>query len=137
METLEVIQKVQEQAQLRAKKQTAVYGTLAPGDWHAQGDVILLCLGKLPADAIKCKPDPKLAPGESRGSRHEISKDTLQFCEFYARDNPDVLTGKVFVTSDKVEVTHPDHGHVILPRNIIVQVLYQRQYAEELKKSED
>jgi hypothetical protein len=123
-------------AQKRAKRKTQAYGTLAPGDWHAQGDVIFLRIEVLPKDAQPCKPKAQLAPGKTRGSRHCVADADLPKVRFHRVRGADELKGPVLEVSEKAEVTHPDHGHVILPKGLY-QVKYQRLYAPKIKRVTD
>jgi hypothetical protein len=130
------LEEIQSEAQRRAKRETQAYGTLAPGDWHAQGDVMFLKLGSLPPDAEPCKARAQLAPGNTRGSRHIIVPADLAKVAFHKAKDADALTGPILDVKEKVEVTHPDHGHVVLPPGTY-QVRYQRLYAPKFKRVTD
>jgi hypothetical protein len=130
------LETIHAEAQKRAKRETQAYGTLAPGDWHAQGDVMFWRLETLPEGAQPCKPMAQLAPGNTRGSRHVIADADLAKVGFHKIKGADELTGPILDVKEKVEVTHPDHGHVILPRGIY-QIRYQRLYAPKIKRVRD
>ena len=137
MDVIKVIEKVQQEAQLRAKRETERYGTLSIGDWHAQGDVMFLRLESVPAGSKLVKnPQPQLAPGNSRGSRHIVKAEDMTHLKFYTIAKKTPLDGPVVEADAHWEVTHPDHGHVIMPKGIY-QLRYQRQYAKVLKRVRD
>ena len=135
-QVVETLGAVAAEAQKRAKRETQAYGTMSPGDWHAQGDVMFLRIEAVPENAVPCETRAQLAPGKTRGRRHVIADADLPKVKFYPVRGADELTGPVLDVSEKVEVTHPDHGHVVLPKGVH-QVRYQRLYAPKIKRVTD
>ena len=136
-DVIKVIQRVQQEAKLRAKRATERYGTLSIGDWHAQGDVMFKRIEKVPEGSELVKnPKSQLAPGNTRGSRHIVMDEHMAHLKFYTIPKKTPLDGPVVEADAQWEVTHPDHGHVIMPKGIY-QIRYQRQYAKVLKRVRD
>jgi hypothetical protein len=112
------------------KPKMAIYGTMAPGDYHWQGDVCFTKLEKKPPRLTATKRVRQLAPGVSRGSRHLVSSDTLKNLTFYRPSGRvNELQGPIIVVKKgkKMKVDHPDHGTVVIPAGVY-SVNYQRQY---------
>lgn len=107
----------------------------SPGDVFRQGDVYVELLDRLPAGVKFVKnPSPQLAPGTTQGSRHVL--DSLDGVQVYALDGADVLTGPVIHCREERTITHPEHGHVILPPGVY-GITYQRAFADELRRAAD
>lgn len=107
----------------------------SPGDCWRQGDVYITLLDGVPQGAKQdAKPDPQLAPGTTKGSRHIL--DSLDGVTCYQLHNATVLEGPVLDVTKEREVTHPEHGNVILPPGVY-GITYQRAYAEELRRQLD
>jgi len=109
-------------------------GSLRPGDYTAQGDVMFWFLDSLPDG---CNPVPavnQLAPGTTKGSRHCIAD--LTHCELFTRDNANVLQGPIIRASEPFTVEHPEHGNQVLPAGVWA-VTYQRAHAKELRRVAD
>ena len=103
---------------------------MAPGDYHWQGDVCITKLDKKPGRIVKTSRVRQLAPGNSRGSRHLVTSDTLKNLTFYRQNGrTNDLQGPIIVVpkGKKMKVDHPDHGTVVVPEGIY-SVNYQRQY---------
>lgn len=132
-ETLEELKTV---AKAKATAAPVRYGTLAPYDCHRQGDVYILTLSSLPRGLSAIATRAQLAPGETQGSRHCIAAAHLGRVKMYQRNATNPLEGPVIDASDEVEITHPEHGHVILPKGVY-GIYYQRQMAEELRRVAD
>jgi hypothetical protein len=131
-----VLESVQREAQKRAKRATQRYGTLSTGDWHAQGDVMFIKLDAVPEGSKPSKPVAQLAPGTSRGSRHVIKQADLPKVNFFKVPKANALQGPILEVEQEVEVEHPDHGHVILPKGVY-SVRYQRLYAPKISRVVD
>lgn len=136
MNALELIKKVESEAKVKAKPDPVVYGTLAVGDVHRQGDVYITRLDAVPANAAKAKKEAQLAPGTTQGSRHMVNSEHMQHCEFFALRQPTPLQGPIIKIRKPVEIQHPEHGHVTLPPGVY-GITYQRQLAQELKRVAD
>lgn len=101
------------------------------GDYFRQGDLYITKIET--CDGLSQVPvNPQLAPGTSRGSRHILSHTSVRM--FKRGDSP--LDGPAFKCKSDVAVTHPEHGHVVLPPGCY-HVTYQRAYAEELRRVQD
>lgn len=112
-----------------------VIETMSPGDVWAQGDVGLVCLGVLPGNVEEIKkPSAQLAPGTTQGSRHCLR--SLKGITLYRRQGATPLDGPMIHAPDGCAVDHPEHGNVVLPPGVY-GVVYQRAYAEELRRVQD
>ena len=109
--------------------------TCSPGDSWAQGDLLLVCLDKMPADCMRLpKQERQLAPGTTQGSRHCL--DSLSGITLYQLSSPTPLDGPVIMSDREVTVEHPEHGHITLPAGCW-GVVYQRAFADELRRVQD
>jgi len=89
------------------------------GEWVRQGDIYITAVER---PMKNCKPidnfDGQLAVGNSRGSRHCISRNQLSSVKAYhhpdfgSRTSPEA--GMFLEIAKDVEVTHPEHGTVNL-----------------------
>ena len=112
-----------------------VIETCSPGDMWAQGDVGILCIESVPAGATLIeKPSRQLAPGTTQGSRHCIADMATVRLYRVADANP--LDGPVIDAPHGVTVEHPEHGDISLPSGVYA-VIYQRAYADELRRVQD
>lgn len=122
-------------------------GTVSAGDVVRQGDLYLVALPRLPEKRTATS-DRKLAPGDTQGSRHILdgkcevwTADKSQVAalihEAAKTDVPPELIGPVFRTIGEVTVTHPEHGHRIIPANECFATVYQRAHAEEVRRVRD
>lgn len=106
--------------------------TMSPGDAWAQGDLLLLCLDKVPDGAVPLgDPSEQLAPGDTQGSRHCLA--ALERITIYRLAGATPLDGPVIDAPDGCRVNHPEHGDVTLPPGVY-GIVYQRAYAEELRR---
>lgn len=130
------------------KSQTETIGTASLGDVVRQGDLYLVCVNRVPVgDRAKT---PQLAPGDTQGSRHIATGD----CTVYAVDDraavaaainrvvqhatvPVELIGPLVHCTGPTTITHPEHGHKVLPAQSTWAVVYQRQFAEEVRRVQD
>lgn len=142
------LRKVQVAAEKIRNDKTASVGTVSLGDVVRQGDVYLVSIGDLPKARVPTT-NRQLAPGDSQGSRHVLHGE----CELYAADKSEVLqmiakhvsgyagfdelVGPVFKTLGDVEVSHPEHGNRILPAGEVFAVVYQRAFADEVRRQID
>ena len=109
--------------------------TWSRGDAWPQGDVLFVCLDRLPGGAVKIEnPQVQLAPGTTQGSRHCL--DSLDGITQYRLPSGTPLDGPILQAERQFTVTHPEHGDVSLPAGY-VGVVYQRQFAEELRRAAD
>ncbi len=132
---IEVMIKITTDAKERARATPVKYGTLAPGDYHRQGDVYITRLEKLPNDAIKIdNPSAQLAPGDTQGSRHVI--DDLSCVEMFSKKDQTPLDGPILNVKQPITINHPEHGAVSFPVGCYA-ITYQRQLADELRRVQD
>jgi hypothetical protein len=137
MNAIEAYGKVKASAVERRKRATRIIAAMAAGEAVRQGDVYLKRLERVPPRAARMEPpDPQLAPGTTRGSRHVITPETFAHCVLYRLPRQTALDGPVIEAREPFELSHPEHGHFILPAGVY-QVRYQRTYAEELRRVQD
>lgn len=110
---------------------THTIATMSPGDCWAQGDLLIVCLEGVPDGALPIKGMSQLAPGTSQGSRHTLK--CLEAVAMFTMPKGTALDGPVFSAPAGCEIEHPEHGNVVLPPGTY-GVIYQRQYAEELRR---
>ena len=119
------------------------HDTWAPGDAAHQGDLILVCLSKLPASA-KPRRNRQLAEGQTRGSKHVVAGGEV--FEVAPSDLGEVAAAIARVTAGKVVVDpqyigpvfagpctleHPEHQHQAFPDGSITAVIFQRNLDAE------
>lgn len=120
-----------------------LHATFEPGDVSHQGDLIIVCIGKLPKSA-KPRNDRQLAEGNTQGSRHILERGDIFNAEaeevaalIKAATKCDVATeylGPVFVSpADPTaeDLTHPEHGNQGFPAGAVCAVVYQRNLDAE------
>lgn len=121
-------------------------GSPSIGDVVRQGDLYLVCLESLPPGV---KHQRQLAPGTSQGSRHVaegecavyLPKEPVVVARIIAKaagaDVPVELIGPMVECLGETTITHPEHGHRILPAGTAWAVVYQRAFAEEIRRAQD
>ena len=121
-------------------------GSPSMGDVVRQGDLYLVCLESLPPGV---KHQRQLAPGNTQGSRHVAEGDCVVYmprepiavAAVIARvanaDVPVELVGPLVECLGETTITHPEHGHRILPAGTSWAVVYQRAFAEEIRRAQD
>lgn len=119
----------------------------SPGDVVRQGDLYLVCLESLPAGT---KTQRQLAPGNTQGSRHVAEGE----CVVYSPAEPQAVTrliaalcrgaeippqlvGPLVECHGETTISHPEHGHRILPAGSTWGVVFQRAFAEEVRRAQD
>lgn len=107
------------------------------GQYLPQGDINILRLAKVPENMVKTVPNAQLAPGTSRGSRHCIKAEDLQYCTFYSFLDANPLEGPVIEFDRDITIEHPEHRNFIWPAGSIVAIGYQRRHADEIRRSQD
>jgi hypothetical protein len=142
------MQEVQAEAEKIKNDETAVIGTVSKGDVIRQGDIYLVAIGAKPAHA-KATTNRQLAPGSSQGSRHILQGEcTVYTCKpeevvalirksLPKADLHPVLIGPVIETTAQCELTHPEHGNRVLPDGEVFASVYQRAFAEEVRRQLD
>lgn len=145
---LAAIQALKASAESMHAAKTERIGSPSCGDVVRQGDLYLVCIDSMPNG--KPTQNLQLAPGSTQGSRHVLSGDVTIVTEvnyeslqkvapesFAKRSLDPVLVGPAFSCKSDVEVTHPEHGHKILPQGTVWQVVYQQAYAEVVRRAKD
>jgi hypothetical protein len=145
------LSKVQRRAERIRNDEIAVVGTVSKGDVVRQGDLYLVALGAEMQIALRPTSDRQLAPGSTQGSRHVLDGP----CEVFSASPADVLplivaalapaktelyaelVGPVFRTLGETTVTHPEHGDRVLPAGECFAVVYQRQHAQQVRRTQD
>ncbi len=112
-----------------------VHETWSPGDSAHQGDVIFVCLPKLPG-SVKARGNRQLAEGDTRGSKHVLCGGDLYDTDHYelSRMIRDATKGRVNVPAQYIgpvfageaTVTHPQHQHQAFPADTVTACYYQR-----------
>lgn len=134
MKTMQSLEKIRSTVERIKNSDTQTFPSAAShGDTFRQGDLYLTYLSKMPENVQPRKFDAQLAPGNTQGSRHILSHYRV---EMYSLVGGSALDGPILKVSDEVTVTHPEHGHVILPAGIYA-VTYQLDHAEELRRVQD
>lgn len=129
-----------------AKIETIV--AASAGDVVRQGDLYLICISN-PA-AGKRSERRQLAPGDTQGSRHMAEGEcrvieTADKAAVAAAINrlvkganvPEQLVGPIVECEGPTTIAHPEHGDKILPAGSTWAVVYQRQFAEEVRRVQD
>lgn len=138
---------VRKQAERIKNDEPATVGTVSIGDVVRQGDLYLVAIGDLPAKRTPTG-ERQLAPGNTQGSRHVLAGE----CEVFTAEPaaiaalvkksngviiPAPLLGPVFRTVGEVTVEHPEHGHRALPAGECFATVYQRAFADEVRRAQD
>lgn len=110
-------------------------GSPSLGDVVRQGDIYLVCIDCLPSKG-KDSDNRQLAPGNTQGSRHILSGD-VKIVSGHKTEYHEALSGPAFQCVGDVTVTHPEHTHVVLPKDTCWQVVYQVAYDEEIRRVQD
>lgn len=132
----ETMAKIREHGKEVADDSMREVGALSPGDFTAQGDVMIWKLDKIPPSCIASQPVRQLAPGTTKGSRHCIRESDIPHCEFFVLSNPNALQGPIIKAKHPFVVEHPEHGDQKFPAGVWA-ITYQRAYAEELRAVAD
>lgn len=99
-----------------------------------QGDVYFTRLATVPKNAQRLlKTAGQLVPGNTQGSRHCVDPTLVRL---WAPPRPTALQGPIIEADEMITVTHPEHGHITFPPGVY-GVIYQRQYADELRRVTD
>jgi hypothetical protein len=138
---------IQKSAEKMEAAKKATIGTASVGDVVRQGDLYFVCLESLPAGT---KTRRQLAPGETQGSRHVADGE----CAVYqpkepaavarligvacrGAEVPQELIGPIVECHGDTTITHPEHGNRTLPAGTVWAVVYQRAYADEVRRVQD
>lgn len=110
-------------------------GEMSIGDAWAPGDIALVKLDAVPLGAVVVEsPSLQLASGTTQGSRHCL--ESLDGITVYSRSDATPLDGPILDAPSGLRVNHPEHGDVSL-RPGVYAVVYQRAFAEELRRVQD
>ena len=122
--------------------ETERIATASPGDVVRQGDLYLVCLADAPKEG-KIIQDRQLAPGTTQGSRHVVegdcvirTKNTNAIQQLHPSTPKELIGPSIECISD-CPVTHPQHGDKILPGGTSWGVVYQRAFADEIRRIQD
>lgn len=120
-----------------------MHATFETGDVSHQGDLIIVCIGKLPRSA-KPRKERQLAEGNTQGSRHVLERGEIfdaKPAEVAALINEAngctvraEYLGPVFISHAEPtanDLTHPEHGNQGFPAGAICAVVYQRNLDAE------
>jgi len=122
------------------KKVTLELHQFCDGQFYPQGDLALQFLASLPK-GLKPVADPssQLAIGTTQGSRHIWSSmaGIKVYCDPADPADTDPTRGDYYVLDRATTLTHPEHGDHTYPAGFIGRCIYQRQFAEELKRMAD
>lgn len=113
---------------------------LGVGQMYPQGDVALLRLAALPADARRLNKKHvgnQVVEGNTQGARH--CWDSLDGVEIYLsaslQKNP--LCGHIYRLTKTRTLTHPEHAHQTYWAGFVGMVVCQRSPTEELRRMRD
>jgi len=112
----------------KGKAETVVVDKMEVLDYARQGDIYIRKLAGVPSTAkLIEKPMRQLAPGTSIGSRHCIKIEDMAKVRIY-EDNRNPLCGPVIEAFGDIEIQHPEHGNIVLPKDGgCYRVTFQRQ----------
>ena len=141
MQTQQIVESVQRSAEARADNRANNLTSMPEGYHWWQGDVSIQRLATVPEGLVPSTPHTEdgtiqLAPGNSLGSQHRVAAAQVTY---YHRAG-DVLTGPVLLTGPHgATITHPKHGHCVLPPNTAYAIDYQQAFSplNELRRQED
>lgn len=99
-----------------------------------QGDLYFYRLQTLPQGARQdTHAGGQLAPGSTQGARHCVDPTRVRL---YRLPHPSALDGPLIEAPEGITVTHPEHGHIVLPPGLY-GVTFQRSFADELRRVAD
>jgi hypothetical protein len=111
-------------------------GSPSLGDVVRQGDLYLVCIDRLPENGVPTN-NRQLVPGTTQGSRHVVEGQCKIVEKVQYKDRHVALCGPAFTCESDVTVTHPEHGHKILPAGTSWHCVYQQAYADEIRRVKD
>ncbi len=141
-ELVEKIESCEQKAKTLANPETRTFknADFPVGSHVWQGDVALVRLPDVPKGAKlqKNRTIRQIVEGNTRGSRHCVTIESMPKVDWYTPAEKNVLLGDIMDTTAPVEVEHPEHGNIVVPEGTY-QVRYQRAYSplEELKRQRD
>lgn len=106
----------------------------SPGDYWRQGDIYITLLAAVPqtAEKVQAPASRQLAPGDTQGSRHCL--DSLDGADWHRLKQATEFDGPILALATERTVTHPEHGHVILPPGVYA-ITYQRNLDQEEREA--
>ncbi len=144
----QALAKVRDQAEAIRNNEAATIGAVSVGDVVRQGDLYLVCItGLVDLKQLKATKERRLAPGNTQGSRHVVKGK----CKVYGSnvavaaavmraaktEVPAILVGPTIEAKGPIEIDHPEHGNRILPGAEVYAVVYQRAFADEIRRQQD
>jgi len=134
---VEVMETIRNHGKSVADDSKKKIGSLAVGDYVAQGDVNIWRLEGVPGGAVQeKKPDSQLAPGTTKGSRHTVRESDMAHCEFFRLPEENEIQGPVIKMNEPTTIEHPEHGDQLWPAGVVL-ITYQRLRSDELKRARD
>jgi hypothetical protein len=110
------------------------------GDVAHQGDLIFVCISKLPKSA-KLRRNRQLAEGQTQGSRHVLTAgkaynaDSLEVVKAIKAAIPECDVAEKYIgpiiTGLGAHVDHPEHGPHTFAPDCVTAVVYQRSLDNE------
>jgi len=134
MQVIEIHQRIQALAEEIKAKPEPLKIEIPVGSHAVQGDVYIQTLAAVPTGWSLTNPTQQIAPGTTQGSRHIL--ESMDGIEMYTSSDASPLDGPCIVAKKSFELTHPEHGHLILCPGVY-RITYARQYAEELRRVAD
>ncbi len=143
--------KVQKAAEAIRNDETQTVGTVSAGDVIRQGDLYLVALGPTPVIGETTPTNERqLAPGTTQGSRHTIdgpakigrAADPRVVATLVNRMvrgaavEPE-LVGPIVQTEGPCTLAHPEHGNFVLPAGETFATIYQRAFADTVRRQFD
>lgn len=134
---MEVVKRVTQSVVDPKPKPVRLNNVHTTGQWVRQGDVyfILRDSNINTSELVEVTDfNGQLAEGSQRGSRHIVDPKLVKV---YRPKNPDINQGYILVVNegvDEVEVSHPDHGSVILGGECTFEVNYQVNFINKSRQ---
>lgn len=109
-------------------------GSPSLGDVVRQGDLYLVCVESAEGEPTDNR---QLAPGTTQGSRHVAVGNVVVRRGSPLADVPEELRGPSMDCLGETTIAHPEHGDKILPAGTSWGIVYQRAFAEEIRRVQD
>lgn len=132
----QVLEEIQQHGQPLTDDIKIVPDNAEVGQYVPQGDINLIRLPELPSGVAPQQPNPQLAPGTTRGSRHCIRESDMPHVEFFGFTDARPLEGPILVFGKRTVIEHPEHKHISFPAGIWA-VTYQRRHADGIRRISD
>jgi hypothetical protein len=143
---MKTIQKGKSKPEVIVNNEPKLLASFKTGDVSHQGDIIIVCIGKLPANAVP-RQNRQLVDGSTQGSRHVLERGDVYDCDPQIVAQliekaagvtvPSGYIGPVFVSPadpTPYDLTHPEHGHQGFEAGSVCAVVYQRNLDAEQRE---